>query len=142
MLSAAGKKEAPKPRRKAPRCSKNSSANAGDLSEKRGELFLHVVLDLGFAVAAADPASLSSSVYNVCAFSVRADAIAEQVRRAFPGAVIDYAPDPVRARIVASWPEDMDVARAREEWGFSPVYAWDSMFDEYIVPALSSPKAR
>jgi nucleoside-diphosphate-sugar epimerase len=94
------------------------------------------------ALASADRASLSSSVYNVCAFSVRAEDIEERVRSAFPGAAIDYAPDPVRARIVASWPEDMDVTRAREEWGFSPRYTWDAMFDEYLWPALSSDQPR
>ena len=90
------------------------------------------------AVAGADRAALSSCVYNVSAFSVSAAAIAERVAKAFPGARVDYAPDHARAKIVASWPEDLDVSRARGDWGFKPVYSWDRMFDEYLVPALRS----
>jgi threonine 3-dehydrogenase len=90
------------------------------------------------AVARADRAALTSSVYNVSAFGVSARALADRVRRAFPGAQIDYAPDPVRGHIVASWPEDLDVGRAQADWGFSPAYTFDGMFDEYLVPALGS----
>jgi threonine 3-dehydrogenase len=89
-------------------------------------------------VARADRAALTSCVYNVSAFSVSAGAIAERVRRAFPGANIDYAPDAARSRIVASWPEDLDVSRARADWGFEPAYTWDRMFDDYLAPALRS----
>ena len=60
--------------------------------------------------------------------------IAERVRRAFPEARIDYEPDPVRAKIVASWPEDVDDARARRDWGWKPAYDWERAFDEYLVP--------
>ncbi|MBV9947893.1 MAG: NAD-dependent epimerase/dehydratase family protein [Myxococcales bacterium] len=87
-------------------------------------------------LARADRARLTSSVYNVGAFSVRAEDIAERVRRAFPGASIAYRPDPVRARIVASWPEDVDDARARGEWGWDPQHDWDSAFEAYLVPRV------
>jgi nucleoside-diphosphate-sugar epimerase len=87
-------------------------------------------------VARADRASLTSCVYNVSAFSVSARAIAERAERAFPGARVTYAPDAARARIVASWPEDLDVTRARADWAFRPRLTWDGMFDDYLVPAL------
>jgi nucleoside-diphosphate-sugar epimerase len=87
-------------------------------------------------VARAGRASLAGCVYNVSAFSVTASQIADRVARAFPGARVDYAPDAARTRIVASWPEDLDVARARADWSFRPRYTWDGMFDEYLVPAL------
>ena len=88
------------------------------------------------AVARADRAQLASCVYNVGAFSVSAGQIAERVQGAFPGARIDYAPDPARARIVASWPEDLDDGLARREWGWSPGYAFDRAFEEYLVPSI------
>jgi threonine 3-dehydrogenase len=84
----------------------------------------------------ADRGSLSTCVYNVSAFSVTAGAIAERAARAFPGTRVDYVPDAGRARIVASWPEDLDVTRARADWGFQPRLGWDAMFDAYLVPAL------
>jgi nucleoside-diphosphate-sugar epimerase len=88
-------------------------------------------------VARADRGSLSACVYNVSAFSVTARTIAERAARAFPGARVDYAPDAARSRIVASWPEDLDVARAVKDWGFAPRLSWERMFDDYLVPQLA-----
>ncbi|MGA7123784.1 MAG: NAD-dependent epimerase/dehydratase family protein [Polyangiaceae bacterium] len=81
-------------------------------------------------------ASLSSCVYNIGAFSVSAGEIADRVRKAFRGAEIDHRPDPVRAKIVASWPEDVDDSRARADWAWRPQYDWDAAFDEYLVPRV------
>jgi threonine 3-dehydrogenase len=86
----------------------------------------------------ADRGVLSTSVYNVTAFSASAAEIAARVRRAFPGASIDYAPDLVRARIVGSWPADLDDGRARRDWGWVPSYGWDGAFDEYLVPKVKA----
>jgi nucleoside-diphosphate-sugar epimerase len=86
----------------------------------------------------ADRAALSTSVYNVSAFTVSATEIAARVRRAFPEASIDYAPDPVRARIVGSWPRDVEDARARRDWGWAPSYGWDRAFDEYLIPKVKA----
>jgi threonine 3-dehydrogenase len=79
---------------------------------------------------------LSTCVYNIGAFSPTAAQIAQRVALAFPDAKVDYKPDPVRTKIVASWPEDVDDARARADWGWQPAYTWDRMFEEYLVPAL------
>ena len=89
-------------------------------------------------LARADRASLTTCVYNIAAFSPSAAEIAERVKRAFPGARIDYEPDPVRAKIVASWPESVDDARARADWGWKPAYDWDRAFDEYLVPSVKA----
>ena len=78
---------------------------------------------------------LSSCVYNVRAFSLSAAQIAERVRGAFPDAQIEYEPDP-RAKIVASWPEDVDDSLARRDWAWQPAYDWDRAFDEYLVPSV------
>jgi len=88
-------------------------------------------------VAGASREVLPSCVYNVGAFSLSAGQISERVQRLFPGARIGYAPHPVRAKIVASWPEDVDDGRARVDWGWRPAYTWDRTLDEYLVPALS-----
>ena len=88
-------------------------------------------------IAAAPREALSSCVYNIGAFSLSAGEIAERVKRVFPGARTGYAPDAVRAKIVASWPEDVDDERARADWGWQPAYTWDRTLDEYLVPALT-----
>jgi nucleoside-diphosphate-sugar epimerase len=93
-------------------------------------------------LARADRERLSSCVYNIGSFSPSAREIAERVRRAFPDAKIDYEPDPARAKIVASWPEDVDDTRARRDWGWQPAYEWDRAFDEYLVPSIKARYAR
>jgi threonine 3-dehydrogenase len=84
----------------------------------------------------ADRERLTQTVYNVGGFSVSAQEIAERVKAAFPRADITYAPDPVRAKIVDSWPEDMDDGKARHDWKWAPAYDFERAFDEYLVPRI------
>jgi nucleoside-diphosphate-sugar epimerase len=85
----------------------------------------------------ADKSALTTTVYNIGAFSASASEIAERVKKSFPGAEISYAPDPVRAKIVDSWPEDVDDSRARADWGWKPSYDFGRAFDEYLVPGIA-----
>jgi len=78
--------------------------------------------------------SLTTLVYNVSAFSPTAGELADRVRKAFPDEQITFAPDARRQTIVDSWPEDVDDARARRDWGFRPEYDLDRAFDEYLLP--------
>jgi nucleoside-diphosphate-sugar epimerase len=89
-------------------------------------------------LAGADRGRLSSCVYNIGAFSVTAGEIGERVKKAFPEAKVAFQPDAVRSKIVASWPADVDDARARTDWGWQPQYSWDRAFDEYLVPSVRS----
>jgi len=84
----------------------------------------------------ADRSALKETVYNIGAFSVSAEEIAERVKRAFPSAEISYELDPVRSRIVDSWPEDLDDSRARSEWGWKHAYDVERAFDEYLIPTI------
>lgn len=81
---------------------------------------------------------LTATAYNVGAFSASAGEIEARVRKHFPGAEVTYAPDAVRAKIVDSWPEDVDDARARKDWGWDPQYDFDRAFDEYLVPTIAA----
>ncbi|HUG36019.1 MAG TPA: NAD-dependent epimerase/dehydratase family protein [Candidatus Limnocylindrales bacterium] len=82
----------------------------------------------------APPERLTGVVYNVSAFSPTAGDLARRVQGAFPGEEISFAPDPRRQAILDSWPEDVDVSRAREDWGFVPTHDLDRAFDEYLLP--------
>lgn len=95
---------------------------------------VRALLDL----ARADASRLSTRIYNVGAFNPSAGEIADRVQQAFPRARIDYAPDAVRSRIIASWPEDVDDARARADWGWRPAYDWPRAFDEYLIPGIAA----
>jgi len=89
------------------------------------------------ALLEADESQLSASVYNIAGFSISAQEIEARARRAFPGATITYAPDTVRAQIVDSWPEDVDDARARRDFGWKNAYDADRAFDEYLLPRIT-----
>ncbi len=89
---------------------------------------------LGLLEAPAE--SLTRASYNISGFSLSAADIAERVHKAFPRAEIAYAVDANRARIVDSWPLDMDDAAARDDWGWHPTYDADRAFDEYLLPSI------
>jgi nucleoside-diphosphate-sugar epimerase len=84
----------------------------------------------------AEPATLSRVAYNIGAFSLSAREIEDRVRAAFPAAQVRYEPVPSRARIVDSWPEDVDDSAARADWGWRPAYDATRAFDQYLVPAV------
>jgi threonine 3-dehydrogenase len=89
---------------------------------------VRALLDL----AHADRAGLTRCIYNVAAFSPRADEIAASVKRALPAVQITYAPDPVRQGILDSWPNALDDARARADWGWRATYDLEAMTAELI----------
>jgi len=84
----------------------------------------------------ADRSKMTQSVYNVSGFSVSAGEIAERVKASFPKADITFEPDAVRSKIVDSWPEDIEDARARKDWGWKPAYDFGRAFDEYLIPTI------
>jgi nucleoside-diphosphate-sugar epimerase len=88
------------------------------------------------ALMEAPPASLTTLVYNVSAFSPSAGELAALVRADFPDEKITFTPDPCRQAIVDSWPEDVDDGPARRDWGFRPAYDLDRAFNEYLLPTV------
>jgi threonine 3-dehydrogenase len=80
--------------------------------------------------------SLTGNVYNVAAFAISADEFRERAEKAFVGAKITYEPNPRRQGIVDSWPQDVDDARARADWNWSPDYDVDRFFEEYFLPEI------
>lgn len=86
-------------------------------------------------LAAAPRERLGRCVYNIAAFSPRADEIAASVARAVPGVEITYRPDPLRQSILDSWPRALDDAHARADWGWAPAYDLDAMTDD-LVPRI------
>ncbi len=87
-------------------------------------------------LADAPAEALGQRVYNVTAFSLTAGEIRERVLRAFPEAQITFDPDPPRARIVDTWPADVNDEPARRDWGWQPHYDTDRAFDEYLIPTI------
>jgi nucleoside-diphosphate-sugar epimerase len=79
---------------------------------------------------------LTRTAYNVRAFSPRAEDIHDVVVAAFPQASIVWETDLKRQAIVDSWPEDVDDSAARRDWGFAPMYDFQSAFDQYLIPGI------
>ena len=89
---------------------------------------VRALLELAFA----DRKQLTRTIYNIAAFSPRADEIATSVQRAIPNAKFTYAPDPVRQGILDSWPKAIDDAAARRDWGWKASYDLDAMTEDLI----------
>ena len=83
----------------------------------------------------ADGAKLTRAIYNIAAFSPRADEIAASATRAIPDARFTFSPDPVRQAILDSWPKSLDDTAARRDWGWKPRFDLDAMTDD-LVPRI------
>jgi threonine 3-dehydrogenase len=92
---------------------------------------VRALLELAFA----DQSRLIRTMYNIAAFSPRADEIATSVRRVIPDAKFTYAPDPVRQSILDSWPKALDDSGARQDWSWKPRFDLDAMTDD-LVPRV------
>jgi len=80
--------------------------------------------------------NLTRTVYNIDAFSLTAGDFRRRALDAFPGAQVTFEPNPRRQGIVDSWPEDIDDAAARKDWGWKPDYDVDRFFEEYFLPEI------
>jgi threonine 3-dehydrogenase len=87
-------------------------------------------------LAAAPRDRLTRTTYNVGAFNPSAEEIRARVLDAFPDAVLDYRVDDRRQGIVDTWPEDVEDAAARADWGYAPQYDFRRAFDEYLIPQI------
>jgi threonine 3-dehydrogenase len=89
---------------------------------------VRALLELGLA----DRSKLTRTIYNISAFSPRADEIAKSVQRVIKEATFTYTPDPVRQGILDSWPKAIDDAAARRDWGWKAKYDLDAMTDDLL----------
>jgi nucleoside-diphosphate-sugar epimerase len=81
----------------------------------------------------ADPARLTHrNAFNFAAVNFTPEELAAEIRRHLPGFRIEYEVDPVRQRIANSWPESLDDAAARAEWGWKPTYDLPAMVADML----------
>ncbi len=93
-------------------------------------------IDAALRLESAPREQLKQTVYNITSFSPSAGEIRAIVMNAFKGADITFKPDVKRQGIVDSWPEDVDDAAARRDWGFAPGYSQERAFAEYLIPGI------
>lgn len=80
--------------------------------------------------------SLRQPVYHVKAFAPSAQDFREKILCFFPDADITFQINDKRQSIVDSWPANIDDTAARQHWGWSPEYDFDSAFEDYLVPEI------
>lgn len=80
--------------------------------------------------------NLTQVVYNIGAFSASARDFYAVIKKAFPKAQVNFKPDPLRQKIVDSWPADVDDSWAKKEWGWKASYDFQEAFEEYLIPAM------
>lgn len=87
-------------------------------------------------LAKVDKNRLNQSVYNVGAFSISANEIADIAKKSYPNFKIIYKPHRKRQAIVDSWPLDVDDSAAKRDWGWKPKYNKKDSFEKYLLPAI------
>ncbi|NEP16694.1 MAG: NAD-dependent epimerase/dehydratase family protein [Leptolyngbya sp. SIO4C1] len=76
------------------------------------------------------------SSYNLAAVSFSAQELATEIRRRVPGFTCRYQPD-FRQAIANSWPVTIDDSRARQDWGWQPVYGLSNLVKEMLQQLAS-----
>jgi nucleoside-diphosphate-sugar epimerase len=86
-------------------------------------MYMPDAIRAAIGVMEADPDRLvHRNAFNVTAMQLAPETLAEEIRKHVPGFELRYDVDPVRQAIAASWPDRIDDAAAREEWGWAPEY--------------------
>lgn len=75
--------------------------------------------------APADKVAIRTS-YNIAGMSFSPKEITDSIKKIIPDFTIDYQPD-YRQEIANSWPESIDDAQAKKDWGWKPKYDLDTM---------------
>jgi len=87
-------------------------------------------------LAKAPAEKLSQRIYNVTSFSVTAGEILQFAQKGFPDFKMTFQVDAPRARIVDSWPGNVDDRKARQDWGWQPKYDVQAAFFDYLIPTI------
>ena len=71
------------------------------------------------------------SDFNLAGMSFSAEELALEIKKHIPDFTYDFRPD-FRQEIADSWPQRIDDAPAREEWGWRPEYDLSSMVEDML----------
>lgn len=70
--------------------------------------------------------------FNITSMSFTPEILANAIRKRIPEFEITYSIDPVKENIAQSWPNSLDDACARSEWGWAPEWDLDRMVDDML----------
>ncbi|MFB0917859.1 MAG: L-threonine 3-dehydrogenase [Clostridiaceae bacterium] len=81
----------------------------------------------------ADPSKLiHRNAFNISAMSFEPEMLGKEIKKHIPGFELTYAVDPVRQNIANSWPDNIDVTCAKNEWGFTTDYDLAAMTKDML----------
>lgn len=69
--------------------------------------------------------------FNLASMSFSAGELASEIKKHIPSFKVDYKPD-FRQVIADSWPQSIDDAAARKEWGWNPSFNLESMTKDML----------
>lgn len=72
------------------------------------------------------------SSYNLAGFSFNPSELVAEIQQHLPAFTCDYVPD-FRQAIADSWPDSIDDARAREDWGWKPTFDLAKMTQDMLA---------
>lgn len=96
-------------------------------------MYMPDAIKAAIGVMEADAAKLRHrNAFNVTAMQLSPETLAAEIRKHIPGFELSYDVDPVRQAIADSWPDRIDDAAAREEWGWQPDYDMAAMTEDML----------
>jgi nucleoside-diphosphate-sugar epimerase len=91
-------------------------------------MYMPDALQAAIQIMEADPSKLKHrNAFNITAMSFDPEILFRQIKEYVPDFTMTYDVDPLRQAIASSWPDSLDDACAREEWGWNPRYDLNAM---------------
>jgi len=88
-------------------------------------IFLEDVIDGIVTFTLADRAGLRRHAYNLHAYFVSAEMVAEEILKRFPAFQFDYQPEPAVESLLTGWPNVVRDDSARNDWGWNPRFDFE-----------------
>ena len=86
-------------------------------------MYMPDALHAAISLMEADPKRLvHRNAFNIASMSFGPETIYAEIKKHVPSFKMRYEVDPLKQAIADSWPDRMDDACAREEWGWQPQY--------------------
>lgn len=97
-------------------------------------MYMPDALRAAVEIMEADPSKLvHRNSFNIASMSFEPNTIYQNIRKYLPEFEMQYQVDPLRQAIAESWPNSLDDACAREEWGWKPEYDLDAMTQDMLA---------
>lgn len=81
------------------------------------------------------------NAFNITSFSAAPEDFAQAIRTYIPDFKLSYNVDPIRQAIAESWPNHIDAAEAKNEWGFKANYSLEQMTQHMLEKIKGKQKA-